>query len=184
MTSRSEVARVAAAAVLLLLAAAPAARADDDFFGIGAHATTWMTPDAEDEASLSFGAQVRVRPFRKIAFEGSVGLRDDEFDGGTLDARTIPLQASVLFFLLSGRVDAYLLGGVTYLVVDVDDELLGGDDVTRIPGFHAGGGVQVKIYGPWRVHADARYLVANDDVNGRALDFDGFQLHAGISFWF
>ena len=184
MTSRSEAAGRAAAALLLLAVAGAPAAADDDWLGIGGHATTWVTPDAEDSASISFGAQVRVRPFRRIAFEGSLGLRDDEFGDGTLETRAYPLQASALFFLLTGRADVYLLGGITYLIVDVDDDLLGGDDQQRIPGFHAGGGAQVKIFGPWRVHADGRYLVASDDYEGRSLDFDGFQLHAGISYWF
>lgn len=184
MTFRSSL-RAAGATLLLALSLAGVARADDDdFLGIGGHATTWVTPGAEDEASISFGAQVRVRPFRRVAFEGSVDLRDDELGDGTLEARSYPVQASALFFLLTGRVDAYLLGGVTYLLVDVDDELTGDDDVRRIPGFHAGGGVQAKVFGPWRVHADGRYLVAEDEYAGRTLDFDGWELHAGISFWF
>lgn len=183
--SRSDRLSAALAVALLLLpcSATPAHAGDDEFVGVGVHATTAFTPDSSQSATFSFGVNVRVRPFRILAIEGAFGVRDEEFGDGTLAAKAYPIDVSALLFLLSGRFEVYALGGVSYMIIDVNDDLYHKSDVRRVPGWNLGGGVQFKVYGPWKVHGDLRYRLAHDDYAGRSLDYDGAEVNVGISYW-
>ncbi|MFN7975692.1 MAG: outer membrane beta-barrel protein [Acidobacteriota bacterium] len=181
---RSEIRARDIALPLLTLALAATARAsDDDFVGLGGHIVTSFSSGADQAAVLSYGAQVRLRPFRKFGAEASIGFRREDFSDGDVEATAYPVQASFLFFILTGRLDVYALGGATYLIVDVKDTITGESGSRKIPGTHLGAGAQLKLYGPWHVHADVRYLFASDDFEGHTLDYDGALINAGISYW-
>ncbi len=175
--------RAAAAALIAVACAASARASDDPWFGLGGHVITSFASGPDQGAVLSYGIQAQVRPFRKLAVEASLETRREDFSDGDLQARAYPVQASLLFYILTGRLDVYALGGATYMIIDVKDTITGDSDVHRVPGTHLGAGVRLKLYGPWHVHADARYLFADDSFEGHTLDYDGALINAGISYW-
>lgn len=174
------------ALLLLGLFATPASAQgySDPGLGLGVNLVTSRSPDA-DAAKLSGGVQARVRLTGGLALEGSIAFRQERY--GTLGVTEIPVQGSLLVFLLSSRpVQPYLLGGGGYYWVRVTG-IPPGDDhrIESQFGLHAGGGVDVRVARRASVFVDARYVslqVTSVEDAGRKADY--WTAGLGLSWYF
>jgi opacity protein-like surface antigen len=166
---------VAALACAAVAAAAPPAAAQG--FGIGAR-LAWVTRDVEvDVDSLRFvGGQLRLGGGR-LGVEVAIDRRSESFDELNQKVVETPIQTSLLLRLASGTVSPYLLGGPGWYKRSVEP-IDGPDDVevdTTEFGWHAGGGLELRLGRHAGIHGDYRYtfLDFNDDDEDED-DDDGF----------
>jgi hypothetical protein len=154
--------------VAALLVATPALAQG---FGIGVR-MAWIKNDVEVDAdSVRFiGGQIRLGSER-VGFEVSYDRHTESFE--LLNEKVIetPIQASLLLRLAGGSFSPYLLGGPGWYKRKV--ELIDDPDVsvsTTEFGWHAGGGLEVRLGRHAGIHGDYRYTFLDfgddDDDDG------------------
>ena len=159
---------------------------DIGFFSVGGRATYF---DPKEGQSRWFGGgQVRVYPFKYLAFEGSVDYRRDD-TGGTR-THTYPVQVSALIYPLGQtRLAPFLLGGGGWYYTTVKGPGNFDDTQNRF-GFHAGGGLQFFFNNHVSVDSTYRYIWAEDiqsrDLNIKDKNFNGNgqMVTVGLNFHF
>lgn len=140
------------------------------------------------------GAQLRWHMTDVLALEGSVDYREEDLGKNDtlfdLDARVLPIQASLLVYLLpQSRVTPFLLGGGGWYSTKVEISGLGDETQDRF-GAHAGGGLQFFLDRSWSIDATYRYVwLEGIKSKGRSLTEtrfkqDGPMATAGINFHF
>lgn len=175
-----------AALVLGLAAPAWAGLAGLPGFGLGVHGGAFDARDAENAEPFG-GVHGRLRLLPSLAIEGALDVRDAEFED---DVRIllVPVQVSALVYLIpAGPVQLYVLGGVGFYFLHVDPE--GEPSRTEEElGYHVGAGVDVPFSpSSWVFHVDFRYYALAENVEGRRvrdLEADGWQLRAGLTYYF
>jgi hypothetical protein len=160
-----------------LLAAVPAAAQG---FGVGLR-MAWLRNDVDvDVDSVRFtGGQIRLGLSQRIGVEVSLDRRSESFELLNQKVTEYPIQASLLLRLAGGRFSPYLLGGPGWYSRKV--EPLEGPDVsvsTRDFGWHAGGGLEIRLGGHAGIHGDYRYTFL--DFNGDDEEDAGGGLVSGL----
>ena len=159
---------------------------DIGFFSVGGRATYF---DPKEGQSRWFGGgQVRVYPFKYLAFEGSVDYRRDDTAGSRI--HTYPVQVSALIYPLGQtRLAPFLLGGGGWYYTTVKGPGNFDDTQNRF-GFHAGGGLQFFFNNHVSVDSTYRYIWAEDiqsrDLNIKDKNFNGNgqMVTVGLNFHF
>jgi opacity protein-like surface antigen len=163
---RSLACRLAVRALLLascLLVAAPVAAQG---FGIGAR-MAWVKSDVDiDDDSVRFtGGQIRLGLSQRLGVEVSLDRHSETFELLNEKVTETPVQVSLLMRLAGGSLSPYLLGGPGWYTRKVELVDGPGDGIsTREFGWHAGGGLEIRLGKHAGVHGDYRYTF---------LDFDG-----------
>jgi opacity protein-like surface antigen len=143
-----------------------------------------------DEASGKWygGAQVRLHPFRFLAFEGSADYRQNEF--GDTRTHTYPVQVSALIYPFgTTRLAPFALGGGGWYYTTVKGPGNFEDTQNRF-GLHAGGGLQFFLNNHWSVDGTYRYIwleqVKSRDQNiiNKNFEDNGHMVTIGVNFHF
>jgi opacity protein-like surface antigen len=126
----------------------------------GPRASFFKGKDA-DEGEWSGGAQLRVRPFQAIGFEGSIDYRREKF--GSTRVHVYPVQASLLAYILPmNPVSIFLLGGAGWYYTKIDRPHPLNDRTDHRFGMHAGGGVEISLSDSWSLDGTYRYIWLED----------------------
>jgi hypothetical protein len=179
-----------------LLTAEPAAKAADDnglfqqmdigLLSIGGRATYL---DPKDGSSRWFGGgQVRLHPWRYLAFEGSADYRRNDI--GDTRVHSYPVMVSALIYPFgTTRLAPFLLGGGGWYYTTVKGP--GGfDDTQNRFGAHAGGGLQfffnkhVSIDGTYRYIWLEKIESRDQNIADKNFQDNGHMVTAGINFHF
>jgi hypothetical protein len=177
----------------LLGTAAPAAAQG---FGIGAR-LAWVSSDVDVDADRVrfFGGQIRLGGGR-AGIELALDRHTETFEALNEKIVETPIQASLLLRLSQGTVSPFLLGGPGWYRRTVE-KIEGGSDDLKVTstdfGWHAGGGLEVRLGRHAGVHGDYRYtfLDFGDDEDedeglvGRLLPgHKGSMWTLGVTFYF
>jgi hypothetical protein len=134
--------------------------------GVGAR-LAWVKKEVPFEAdSVRFiGGQLRLGGGR-VGVEIAVDRHSETFEALNQKVVEMPIQTSLLLRLATGKLSPYLLGGPGWYRRRV--EPIDGPDVsvsTTEFGWHAGGGLEIRLGGHAGIHGDYRYtfLDFNDD---------------------
>jgi opacity protein-like surface antigen len=119
----------------------------------------YFDPKQSGADSVWFGgAQLRFYLNKIFAIEGSVDYRQQDA-GSNLTVRTMPVQASLLAYLLYRKpVAVFLLGGGGWYFTKFDVDNGPGDHTENRFGPHAGGGVQFFLSDAWSIDGTWRYI--------------------------
>lgn len=173
-----------------LFVSARADDSDDKVTGVsfGPRASYFMPKDSDDD-TWSGGAQLRVRPWQGLGFEGSIDYRREKF--GDTRVHVYPVQASVLAYILPTKpFNIFLLGGGGWYYTTVDRPSPNDDTTDHRFGLHAGGGMEYFLSDDWSLDATYRYVWLEDVKSKDANLFDkefndsGSQLTAGLNYHF
>jgi opacity protein-like surface antigen len=147
--------------MVLIALAGSAVPAAAQGFGIGGR-FAWVRSDVNvDVDSVRFvGGQIRLGGGR-FGVEVSLDRHSETFEELNQKVVETPIQASLLLRLSSGTLSPYLLGGPGWYKRSVEPAE-GPDDVdvkvsTTDFGWHAGGGLEIKLGRHAGVHGDYRY---------------------------
>jgi opacity protein-like surface antigen len=139
----------------VLLVATPAAAQ----FGIGGR-MAWIRTDVDSDAdSVRFtGGQIRLGLSPRLGVELSMDRHSESFELLNEKVTETPVQASLLMRLAGGSFSPYLLAGPGWYRRTV--EVIEGPEQrvkTSEFGWHAGGGVELRLGKHAGIHADYRY---------------------------
>jgi opacity protein-like surface antigen len=128
-------------------------------FGIGAR-MAWIRSDVDTESdSVRFtGGQIRLGLSQRLGVELSLDRHSESFELLNEKVTETPIQASLLMRLAGGSFSPYLLGGPGWYRRTV--EAIEGADLsvsTREFGWHAGGGLEIRLGKHAGIHGDYRY---------------------------
>ena len=144
----------------LLLVAAPAAAQG---FGIGAR-LSWVkndtVVDVEEDSVRFTGGQIRLGLSQRMGVEVSLDRHTESFELLNQRIKETPIQASLLLKLASGSFQPYLLGGPGWYKRSVEPIEGPAEDLelsTTEFGWHAGGGLELRMGGHVGIHGDYRY---------------------------
>jgi hypothetical protein len=156
---RSILRRLAAIAFLSVAGILVAAPAAAQGFGVGAR-MAWITSDVDADAdSVRFtGGQIRLGLSGRLGAELSMDRRSESSELLNQKVTETPIQASLLMRLAGGNFSPYLLGGPGWYNRKV--EVIEGSDPevsTREFGWHAGGGIEIRLGKHFGIHGDYRY---------------------------
>jgi len=106
------------------------------------------------------GGMFRFRTTERTALEIAFDYRSHVNDDLTERVKDMPIQGSLLMYLVNSAVSPYVLGGMGWYSQKV--EHLSGNAVratttTRRIGYHAGLGAQIQVHRRAAVHLDYRY---------------------------
>jgi opacity protein-like surface antigen len=187
---RRPTALACAAAALLAAFSARAQSNSDPGAAWGAHAGAVYGPDAEG-ARATAGLHWRPRLTGAFGLELSAGYERLAWVSGgrRVDADHVPVEGSVLFFLLyTRRVQPYLLAGIGYHWVNPHGA--GFSDGTpyssqNLFGVHAGAGIDVRAGDNLSVWLDGRWTFLDiDAVQDLGLKADTVRVAAGVNVGF
>lgn len=171
-----------------------AAAADDDLFqqmdiglfSIGGRATYY--DPLEGQSRWFGGGQVRLYPFKYLAFEGSADYRREDTDGSRI--HTYPVQVSALIYPLGHtRLAPFLLGGGGWYYTTVKGPGNFDDTQNRF-GLHAGGGLQFFLSNRISIDSTYRYIWLEDiqsidqNIKDKNFNDNGHMITAGLNFHF
>jgi opacity protein-like surface antigen len=159
--------RIAAAlcvGVVSLLTATPASAQ----FGIGAR-FAWVTANSQvDVDSVRFvGGQIRMGSSR-VGIEVSLDSHSEDLESLNQKVTERPIQTSLLLKLATGTLQPYLLAGPGWYKRSVEPLQGPGQELSTTEfGWHAGGGLEIRLGRHAGVHGDYRYTFLNfgDDGN-------------------
>ena len=168
---RSHIQRLAGSAFLCALFLTVASPAAAQGFGIGVR-LAWVTTDSDAEIetdSVRFtGGQIRLGLSQRIGVEASLDRHTESFELLNQKVKETPLQVSLLLKLAGGAFQPFLLAGPGWYKRSVEPIEGPADDLelsTTEFGWHAGGGVELRMGKHAGIHGDYRYtfLDFNDD---------------------
>lgn len=135
-------------------------------FGIGPRVTFQRGDEAVPDSSVLriFGGQVKMRLTPKTAIEVSADYESKLNESLTQRAKSMPIQASVLYFPV-GRsiVSPYALGGVGWYRHSLTDtastipRAVATTTSIREMGYHGGVGAELRVGNRMAIHGDYRY---------------------------
>jgi hypothetical protein len=148
----------ACAATALALAAAPCGA---QTFGLGGRMSMVRGDvDANTSAERFFGGLLKLRLSPRATFEISFDRRTESNELLTERTVEIPIQGSLLLYPVHTRLSPYVLGGVgwyTLRVEQLDSGTVSESETSRRFGYHAGIGAELKLGRHAGLHADYRY---------------------------
>ncbi|MBI4477627.1 MAG: porin family protein [Acidobacteria bacterium] len=106
------------------------------------------------------GGMARLRTSERTALEIAFDYRSHMNDDLTQRIKDMPIQGSLLMYLVNASVSPYILGGMGWYSQKV--EHMAGNAVrettsSRRVGYHAGVGAQIQVHRRAAVHVDYRY---------------------------
>jgi opacity protein-like surface antigen len=160
--------RLLAVTGFALLFAVPSHAEDVKISRVGVHGAYSMNGDVED-SSPGFGVQAELAINRMFSVELAVTRFSDEYDD-----KAVSIEQDLTTFGLSGvyraplaeQLCGYLLGGLSYNVVDMDASLNAavygsgfdvGIDVDNDIGMHLGAGLNFALQNNWELFTEYRY---------------------------
>ncbi len=105
------------------------------------------------------GAFVRLRSGR-VGLEASMDYRSMKDATETVAVKSYPLQGSLLYYLSTGGIAPYLIGGIGYYTLRLDEAAAGNLDLNptgHSVGYHAGAGTEVLLGRRASIFIDYRY---------------------------
>jgi hypothetical protein len=165
---------LAGAAFIAAAIAFTAVPASAQGFGIGGR-FAWVKADTDlDDDSVRFvGGQIRLGLSRQIGVEVSLDSHSEDFELLNQKVKERPIQISMLLKLSGSAVQPYLLGGPGWYKRSVEPLEGPADDLevsTTEFGWHAGGGLELRMGRHFGVHGDYRYTFLDfgddDDDDG------------------
>ena len=147
-----------------------------DFFVYGSY---WDKEDAD--GSVGGGLGIAVPLFTEyLLLEAKGNVFSDSDTGEIYESVTmIPFDVGLqLHFLPDGKADPYILGGVTYLYVDVSDDA----DLDNNVSGYVGAGIDIPLGGSvFEFFGEALYRFAElDGIADENYDVGGFTGNLGI----
>ena len=130
-------------------------------FGIGPR-VTFQRGDAavpNSSALRIFGGQAKLRLTPTTAIEISADYESKLNESLTERAKSMPIQASVLYFPVRSVVSPYLLGGIGWYRHSLTSTASSTTATTTIRemGYHGGIGAEVRVGRRMAIHGDYRY---------------------------
>jgi hypothetical protein len=131
-------------------------------FGIGPR-VTFQTGDAQIPRSSAlriFGGQAKLRLTPSTEIELSADYESKLNKSLTERAKTMPVQASVLYFPVRSVLSPYLLGGIGWYKHSLTQAASTSAATTtsiREMGYHGGVGAELRVGKRMAIHADYRY---------------------------
>jgi hypothetical protein len=132
-------------------------------FGIGPRVTFKNGNDAVPDSSALrlFGGQIKLRLNPSTAIEVSADYESELNESLTQRAKTMPIQASLLYFPMRSAVSPYLLGGLGWyrhsLTGTTPSSSVATTTSIREMGYHAGFGAELRVGQRMAIHGDYRY---------------------------
>jgi opacity protein-like surface antigen len=132
-------------------------------FGIGPRVTFQSGDQAVPNSSALriFGGQAKLRLTPSTAIELSADYESKLNESLTQRAKTMPIQASVLYFPVRSMVSPYVLGGVGWYKHTLTSTSPSASSATsssiREMGYHGGVGAEVRVGRRMAIHGDYRY---------------------------
>jgi hypothetical protein len=147
-------------------------------FGIGGR-FAWVKVDTDlDDDSVRFvGGQIRLGLSRRIGVEVSLDSHSEDLELLNQKVKERPIQVSLLMKLSGSAVQPYLLGGPGWYKRSVEPLEGPGDDLevsTTEFGWHAGGGLELRMGRHFGVHGDYRYTFLDFGDDDEDDDDGGF----------
>lgn len=148
--------------VLGLFFAIPASAQTGGAFGIGPRVTFQSGEVAVPNSSVLriLGGQAKVRLTPSTAIEVSADYESKLNESLTERAKSMPIQASVLYFPVRSVVSPYVVGGVGWYRHSLTTTPATGPVLTtsiREMGYHAGLGAEFRVGRRMAIHGDYRY---------------------------
>jgi len=176
----------ACAAAALAMSAAPCAA---QTFGLGGRLSMVRRDvDGDTGAERFIGGLLKLRLSPRGTFEISFDRRVESNEGLTERSVEIPIQGSLLVYPVRTRLSPYVLGGVGWYTVRIEQLSSGtvtASETSRRFGYHAGIGAELRLARHAGIHADYRYTFLKfwwrrrrvarraTDAVARGLDVDG-----------
>jgi hypothetical protein len=132
-------------------------------FGIGPRVTFQRGDKAIPDSSALriFGGQAKLRLTPSAAIEISADYESKLNESLTQRAKSMPIQASVLYFPVRSAVSPYALGGIGWYRHSLTETTPTASSVAttsiREMGYHIGVGAEVRIGRRMAIHGDYRY---------------------------
>jgi opacity protein-like surface antigen len=122
---------------------------------------SFVRSDLTAEGSSRYtGGLLRLRTSSKTAVELSIDYRNHLNASLTERIKDVPIQGSLLMYMMSSTLSPYLVGGIgsySQRVQRLQDKLVVGSTKSRKTGYHAGLGADIRLGRHAAVHADYRY---------------------------
>lgn len=153
--------------------------------GIGIGPRLTIQPGKDGAANSTnlrlFGGQFKMHLTPKTAIELSADYETRTNDNLSERAKTMPIQASVMYFPVRSVVSPYVLGGVGWFRHELTQSAQsaqgaqGAQSATitssvREMGYHAGLGAEVRINSRVTIHGDYRYTHIRFGGSGQAVE--------------
>lgn len=106
------------------------------------------------------GGMIRFRTTERTALEIAFDYRSQMNDDLTERVKDMPIQGSLLMYLVRSAVSPYVLGGMGWYSQKVEhlaNNAVRDSTTTRKIGYHAGVGAQVQVHQRAAIHLDYRY---------------------------
>ncbi len=182
---------LALSAFAVITPAANAQEGDDRGFSIGGRGSHFDPKDGDGQ--WSGGAQLRFFLSDTFALEGSADFRRDEYDTilGETEVQTIPVQASILGYLIKANpVGVFFLAGPGWYYTRIEPPSPFDDKTDHRFGFHAGGGVEVRLNESWSIDGTYRHIWLEEfesqdsSVSEKEFDDSGEMITVGLNLSF
>lgn len=170
----------AAAAVLGLPAAAHAQMGIGTRLAFVSGADSPVLEGTNQTKARFAGGFIRLKSGR-VGLEASLDYRAMKDATDTATVKSYPLQGSLLYYLSSGGIAPYLIGGIGYYTLRLDEEAAGALDVNRTGhsiGYHAGFGTELLLGRRASIFIDYRYTFVDMPTFGNR---SGSALAAGLA---
>jgi opacity protein-like surface antigen len=138
----------------------------DDSVAVGVRSGSYITgyEGGSTYGDFGLGLTVRYRPEEAVGLEAAISHHNETFDGGTERAQTVGQGSVMLFANPWGRVQPYVLGGLSANARSIDDGFYQ-DGVAAglrtndlLWGPHAGAGVEFAFGKKAALDLEARYV--------------------------
>jgi opacity protein-like surface antigen len=156
------------------------------FFSVGGRAA-YYDPQ-EGQSGWFGGGQVRLHPWKFLAFEGSADYRSEDTAGSRI--HTYPVQVSALIYPLGHtRLAPFLLGGGGWYYTTVKGPGNFDDTQNRF-GLHAGGGLQFFFSKHISIDSTYRYIWVEDiqskdqNLQDKSFNDNGHMITVGLNLHF
>ncbi len=140
----------------------------------------------DEEATVIFGAALRLKLLPILGIEGSINYHQEDFAADALTVRSWPVQVTGLIYPLPFLYGAMGAGWyMTTFDFDPDVPVLD-DDTTNEFGWHFGGGLELPLGSVAVLSADLRYVFIDYDFEeipgSDEIDSDFYMATAGFLF--
>jgi hypothetical protein len=145
-----------------------------------------FSKSSDEEATVIFGAALRLKFMPILGIEGSINYHQEDFAGDALTVRSWPVQVTGLLYPVPFLYGA--MGAGWYMTTFDYDPDLGflDDDTTNEFGWHFGGGLELPLGSVAVLAADLRYVFIDYDFEeipgSDEIDSDFYMATAGFLF--
>lgn len=169
---RAWIVGAAAAAVLAVPAAADAQMGIGTRLAFVSGADSPVLEGTNASKARFAGGFVRIKSGR-VGLEASIDYRSMRDATDTATVKSYPLQGSLLYYLSGGGIAPYLIGGIGYYTLRLDEASATSLDVRptgHSVGYHAGFGTEVLLGRRASIFIDYRYTFVDLPTFGSRAD--------------